>query len=85
MESCEINKKILEKLFFRFLGRHLTNLSRIPYKLKMTPIKQNSESIVRLAIFLRTIIDYINFCFLNRFRKSTSLLWRGNMFGIGRA
>ncbi len=38
MESCEINKKILEKLFFKFLRRQLTDLSRGPHKLKMALI-----------------------------------------------
>ncbi len=35
MESCEINKKILEKLFFKFLSRHITDLPMGPHKLKM--------------------------------------------------
>ncbi len=38
MEFCEINKIILEKLFFTLLRCHLTNLFRGPHKLKMVLI-----------------------------------------------
>ncbi len=38
IESGEIDEKILEKLFFRFLRRQLTDLSTGPHKLKMALI-----------------------------------------------
>ncbi len=38
IESYEINKIFLEKLFFKFLRHNLTDLSRGPHKLKMALI-----------------------------------------------